>query len=118
MAARRRGARRKGGALDLMGYALAGARARLQELARETGELFRHFPQLRTESPSPWGMMTPTTPRRRGSRSQVRAVGPPTGVTQVSAAPRRRRRKLSAEARAKISTAQKRRWAAQRKKAR
>jgi hypothetical protein len=104
------------GGIDLMQYAVAGARARLQELAHEAGELFRHFPQLRTESPSPWGIMGPAIPRRRGPGR------PPYGAAAATAAPaakgrRRRRRRMSAEARAKISAAQKRRWAEYRKKA-
>jgi hypothetical protein len=101
--------RRKGGArsaasggIDLMRYAAEGARARLQALAREAGELIRHFPQLRTESAFPW-------------------VGAGGKRTRASAAPgtrtvRRRKRKMSAEGRARISAAQKKRWAEQRKR--
>lgn len=108
---RRAGRGAKRGTLDLMQYAVAGARVRLQELAREAGELFRHFPQLRSESPSPWAIMPMPRGRGRG------ASGAPSPGGRSGAPRRRRRRQLSAEARAKISAAQKRRWAAHRKKA-
>ena len=100
------------GGIDLMRYAVAGARARLEELAQEAGDLFRHFPQLRSESPSPWGIGTPGTATR--SRGRGRSAGSSaTGTPQR----RRRRRTMSAEARARISAAQKKRWAEQRKNA-
>ena len=115
-ARRKRGRPRSVGTLNLMEYAVAGARMRVQELAREAGALFRHFPQLRTERLSSLGGMAKGM-RRRGRGS--RAVGTTTAAGPSSARPAgRRRRKLSPEARARISAAQTRRWAAQRKKVR
>ena len=90
------------GGIDLMRYAAEGARARLQELAREAGELVRHFPQLRRESSFPW-----VSAGGRKARASA-AAGTP--------AVRRRKRKISAAGRARISAAQKKRWAEQRKR--
>jgi hypothetical protein len=71
-------------------YAKRGAAARLEELERERQEILRAFPDLRS------------------TRAGVRSAA--TRGRKV------RRRKLSADARRRISEAQKRRWAAQKAK--
>jgi hypothetical protein len=78
---------------DLRKYARAGAEVRLKEIEAERERIFSAFPELRS-----------------GAASQRR--GRPAGG---SGAPRKRRR-MSAEARKRISDAQKRRWAAHRAK--
>jgi hypothetical protein len=68
---------------NLQHYALLGAQARLQELAQETANIYRTFPQLRTKNGSPGTTNTsseseaPATRRRRGrmSAAQRKAVG-------------------------------------------
>jgi hypothetical protein len=77
--------------IDMREYAKRGAAARLEELERERQEILRAFPDLRS------------------TRAGVRSAA--TRVRKV-----RRRRKLSADARRRISEAQKRRWAAQKAK--
>jgi hypothetical protein len=81
-------------------WAVKGAEQRLLELAREAGEIFAAFPEL------------------RGRAKQFDAPG---GATHASAAratvgttPARKRRKRSAEARKRMSDAQKARWARRR----
>ena len=105
MAKRGRPARTISSGIDLMQYAVAGARGRLQELGREAQELFRHFPQLRAESPFAGG--------RRG-RPTTAAVS--TDGTAQPTGRRRRRRRMSKEARERIAAAQRKRWAEQRKR--
>lgn len=83
---------------NLRRYAVVGAEQRLLELAEEAAGIFAMFPELRAPG--------------RG----FMAVGPGGGSRRAgaSAAPRRgRRRKMSAEARKRISDAQKARWARQ-----
>jgi hypothetical protein len=88
-----------------MQYALSGARARLQELGRETQELFRHFPQLRAESPfAGW------------ERERPRSAAVGTYGTAKPTSRRGRRRRMSKEARERIAAAQRKRWAEQRKR--
>jgi hypothetical protein len=88
--------------VDIRAYALAGAQARLQELAEESEQIRRLFPEL-----------------RRASRDQLSATGgdsqpsAPDGARGRAAKPRRPR-VISAEGRKRISEAQKARWAAQR----
>ena len=85
---------------NLRRYAVVGAEQRLLELAQEAAGIFAMFPELRA--------------RGRGfmAEGQVRRSA---GQTAGDAAPRpRRRRKMSAEARKRISDAQKARWARQR----
>ena len=93
-------------AFDLMQYAVSGARSRLQELGREAQELFRHFPQLRSESPFGRG------DRGRRAAGSASADGAATGQPTR----RRRRRRMSKEARERIAAAQRKRWAEQRKR--
>jgi len=73
---------------DIRRWALIGAEQRLQQLANEMAAIRAAFPEL-----------------RRG-RAGAAAVG--------GGGPRRGRRRLSADARKRISDAQKRRWAKQR----
>ena len=80
--------------VDMRTWAVAGAQNRLLEIAAEAAEIHRMFPEL------------------RGGRSQ--------GVTDVASKPAtggRRRRTMSAAARARISAAQKARWAKQKAEA-
>lgn len=74
----------------LRGFALAGAEKRLAELRDEAAAIFRMFPQLRA----------------RGRRA---AAEPDTSTNGTPKA--RRRRRLSAAGRKRISDAQKARWA-------
>jgi hypothetical protein len=77
-------------------YELArrGAELRWKELQAEASALLKHFPRLGTLA--------------KAGRSAMRTM-----TAAESAAPTpRRRRKMSAAARARISAAQKRRWAA------
>ena len=83
---------------NLRRYAVVGAEQRLLELAEEAAGIFAIFPELRAPGR---GFMA------RGLEGRAR---PSAGT----AAPRRRRRKMSAEARKRISDAQKARWARQR----
>jgi hypothetical protein len=83
---------------QLKKLAAHGARARVEELRAEIAAITRAFPDLASDTPG------------RGRRGRKRGA---------SAAGRRRGRrasKLSAAGRAAISAAQKRRWAAVRKK--
>ena len=87
------------GTSDLRTWALKGAEQRLVELAGEAKAIFAAFPELRA----------------RGRGFDVAASGPREGKEPTQgAAPRRRRRKMSAEARKRIGDAQRARWAARR----
>jgi hypothetical protein len=82
-----------------------GAAARIKELQAEIASIRRSFPALI----APSGESTMPSPfRKRPSR--------PAANLAAKVAPRKRRRKMSAAARKKISEAQKRRWAAQKAK--
>jgi hypothetical protein len=83
---------------NLRRYAVVGAEQRLLELAEEAAGIFAIFPELR--APGRGFMAVGRQGRARASAG--------------TAAPRRRRRKMSAEARKRISDAQKARWARQR----
>jgi hypothetical protein len=85
---------------DMRRYALVGAERRLVELGIEAAHIFRAFPELRG--------------RGRGFDA---VTAPATGSTRSSRAPRRGTRKMSAEARQRISDAQKARWAKHRRQA-
>ena len=91
---------------DLHKWATLGAGQRLRELREEITSIYRAFPGLRG-----------TQGRRaaKGSRGP-RATGA-TAAGSGEALPKRRRRKMSAEARKRISDAQKARWAKQRAEA-
>jgi hypothetical protein len=83
---------------DLRRYAVVGAEQRLLEIAEEAARIFQVFPELRA--------------RGRG----LDAVRGRSAAEPAAAQPRkgrRRRRKMSAEARKRISDAQKARWAKQ-----
>jgi len=90
-------------------WAAIGAERRLVELAEEAALIYAAFPELRDRSQSP--------------RPNTRAAGTANATelpSDQSAAPSRRprrRRRLSPEARKRISEAQKARWAKQRKSA-
>ena len=77
---------------ELRRYAVAGAEQRLLQLAEEAAEIFAIFPELRAPGR---GFMARSG---RADRDEAGAAAP------------RRRRKMSAEARKKISDAQKARW--------
>ena len=80
---------------QLRDWAVKGAEQRLLEIANETAAIHRAFPEL----------------RRRGNG--IPAVGA-AASTSVSARKVRGRRRMSADARRRISEAQKARWAKQR----
>jgi hypothetical protein len=90
---------------NLRRYAVVGAEQRLLELAEEAAAIFATFPELRAPAR---GFMArgPAGRRPRGGDSE-------TDAASRSPQRRRRRRKLSAEARKRISDAQKARWARQ-----
>jgi hypothetical protein len=75
-----------------------GAELRLLELAEEAATIFGHFPELRAPG--------------RGFMANATAASPDPAHGEQPR--RRRRRKMSAEARKRISDAQKARWAKQR----
>src|SRR4051812_18027527 len=77
---------------DIRRWALVGAEQRLLQIAEEAKAIYLSFPEL------------------RGGRRNLRAL---VGNTE-SAQPQRRRRRMSREARKRISEAQKARWAKQR----
>jgi hypothetical protein len=89
---------------NLRPYAVIGAEQRLIQIGEEARAIFQAFPELRApnrgfgarggESPFPWG-----TRSAEGGASKGRK--------------RKRRRKMSAAARKRISEAQKARWAKQ-----
>jgi hypothetical protein len=87
---------------DLRRYAVVGAEQRLLEIAEEAAHIFQTFPELRARGRGFDAV--------RGGRSNAEAQRLRTGAGRV-----RRRRKMSAEARKRISEAQKARWAKQRK---
>jgi hypothetical protein len=86
---------------DLRRYAVLGAEQRLITLAEEAEQIYRAFPELRKRGGRPGS-------RRSSSGGDVQESSP-----RVRKG-RRRRRKMSAEARKRISDAQKARWARQR----
>jgi hypothetical protein len=91
---------------ELRRYAVVGAERRLLEIAEEAAQIFRVFPELRE--------------RGRGFDA-LRRGGPSAAESSGGAAPARRRgrrrRTMSAEARKRISDAQKARWAKHRSEA-
>jgi hypothetical protein len=82
---------------DIRRYAVTGAEHRLLEIAEEAAEIFRVFPELRE--------------RGRGFDAIGARAAENTGATQEPQKRRRRRSKMSADARRRISEAQKARWA-------
>jgi hypothetical protein len=85
--------------VDILKWAHLGAASRLRELDEERSAILKTFP----------GLTSGSGPARRGVTA--RAVG--AGSGSVSAPVARKRRKMSAAARKRISDAQKKRWAAQ-----
>jgi hypothetical protein len=83
--------------VDILKWARLGAASRLRELDEERHAILKAFPGLTSGS-------GPT--RRRVTASRV-------GAGSASAPVARKRRKMSAAARKRISDAQKKRWAAQ-----
>jgi hypothetical protein len=81
----------------MLALARRGAEHRYAELKAEIAALVRAFPQLRTQ--------------RRTRATPIDISAEPAAMIDR---PRRKRRKMSAAARRKISLAQKRRWAKQR----
>jgi hypothetical protein len=82
--------------VDIRKWAVLGAERRLSEIAEETAAIRRAFPELRRSGRA----------GRRPSADEDSA--------QPATPKRRRRRTMSAEARKRISEAQKARWAKQR----
>ena len=87
-------------------FARIGAAARIKELQAEIASIRREFP-----APSAPGgeSMMPSPFQKQPGR-------PAGNLAAKVSAPRKRRRKMSAAARKKISEAQKKRWAAQKAK--
>src|SRR5688500_2285980 len=102
------------GTYDLKAWALIGAQQRLRELDEERAAIYAAFPEFRTGAGN-------TAPLRRGPRpkNQVAASAESATATSGSASQeqlpgrRRKRRKMSKEARAKIAAAQRAKWAKQ-----
>jgi hypothetical protein len=84
--------------INIQGLALLGARQRLRELDEERAAIFRAFPQLRSASSAGAGSKASNKEESNG-RPEARA---------------RKRRRMSADARRRISEAMKARWAKQR----
>jgi hypothetical protein len=87
---------------QLQEFARLGAAARIKELQAEIASIRKDFPAL-----SAYGGGVPSPFRKRPGRP---------AANLAETAPRKRRRKMSAAARKKISEAQKKRWAAQKAK--
>jgi hypothetical protein len=83
---------------DIREWAVKGAEQRLLEIAAEAQSIYRHFPEL----------------RHRGKRTGVQDMAAADGGIERGIRPRRRRPQMSADARKRISEAQKARWAKQR----
>ncbi len=100
--------------IDMNALARLGAQARLAELAAEMDTIRRSFPSLGGSAVKKRGR-----PRRAAKQAPVQAsVEPPASAadnTSASKPVHTQKRTMSAEARARISAAQKKRWAAQRK---
>lgn len=86
---------------DIRRYAILGAEQRLAQLAEESEQILRAFPELRGRRSG----------RGRSGRAQASSAGP---ESPAQGAGRRRRRVISPEGRKRISDAQKARWARQR----
>jgi hypothetical protein len=86
--------------IDLRRWAVKGAEQRLVEIAEEARTIFAAFPELRDQG--------------RGFNANARGSSGEASVTPPAAPTRRRRGKLSAAGRRRISEAQKARWAKQR----
>ena len=93
---------------DVRRWAVMGAEARLLQISEEAAAIYRAFPELRK------GGGQAISGRGRG-RGRGRAKAAAAAVEGGTAQPRKKRR-LSAAARKRISDAQKRRWAKHRQK--
>ncbi len=98
------------GSFDLRAWARIGAQQRLRELNDERDNILEAFPELGggAENPVP-------ASSSNGGDTEVREVAAARRPTHDTATQPRKRRKLSAEARRRISEAQKARWAKQKK---
>jgi hypothetical protein len=85
---------------DMRTWARLGASARLKELTEERDAILKMFPDLRADAGG--------ARRRRGRPSNVEATAATADRDAASGTPKKRT--MSAEARRKISLAQKRRW--------
>ena len=85
--------------VDLRRWAVKGAEQRLVEIAGERARIYAQFPELRD--------------REVAILAARKGPGRPKGTATVTQ-PRRKRRRMSKEARKRISEAQKARWARQR----
>ena len=91
---------------DMRTWALKGAEQRLLEIAEEAARIYAQFPELRDRAGSmPGGGRRPRGAGGRGPGDR--------GVVDNVGRPARRPRTMSAEARKRISDAQKARWARQ-----
>ena len=87
----------------MRGWALKGAEQRLLEISEEAAAIYRAFPELRDGRVGSSGGRRPGRPRKDAE----------TDATPTPPTRRRRKRTMSAEARRRISDAQKARWAKQ-----
>lgn len=86
---------------DLRRYAVVGAERRLLELADERATILATFPELRAAG------------RGLVAKNGRRSASPASDAAVTPAPKKRRRRTMSADARRRISEAQKARWAKQ-----
>ena len=87
----------------MRGWALKGAEQRLLEISEEAAAIYRAFPELRDRGVGTSGGRR-LGPRRKDAEASATSTAPTR---------RRRKRTMSAEARKRISEAQKARWAKQ-----
>src|SRR3954462_3700576 len=88
-------------------WATLGAQQRLLQIHEEQAAIFRAFPELRRGTRG-------RPPSRPGAGSSEIETGNGASAATPAGGPRKRRRKISAEGRKRISEAQKARWAKQR----
>jgi len=88
-------------------WATLGAQQRLLQIQEEQAAIFRAFPELRRGTRG-------RPPTRSGGGGGESETGSGTNATNPAGGRRKRRRKISAEGRKRISEAQKARWAKQR----
>ena len=94
---------------DVRRWAVMGAEARLLQISEEAAAIYRAFPELRR------GGGQAISGRGRG-RGRGRAKAAAAAAVEGGTAQPRKKRRLSAAARKRISDAQKRRWAKHRQK--
>lgn len=99
-------------AIDMKSLAARGAQARLAELLQEIEEIRNAFPDLgRTQRGRP--ARSPSTAASANGDAHNSAEDDAANTALAQAARGKKKRTMSAEARARISAAQKKRWAAQ-----